>query len=238
MQALAARFVRPGPMTATVAEILGERFVSVTGRVVPYDTPTDVGWFIEQFDRGAFTSSLVATPNVPLLLFHNNRTFPVGHATDWDDRRGRLHGKFELNSTAVAQQAAALARNGDMTGMSVGFGPVRSSWTFAKDWNPDLGPDHVDRVVRHEARLFEVSLTPTPAYVDAQVLDVQAQSLDALGYSRLEQRRLWLRQNRHRPGALNPLTIASREESRMSILAVSSPVRARRRRAGPLPGRP
>jgi phage head maturation protease len=61
--------------------------------------------------------------------------------------------------------------------MSVGFQPTRSSWQYASDWNPDLGSDHMDHVVRHEARLVEVSLTATPAYVGARVDSVQSESI-------------------------------------------------------------
>jgi HK97 family phage prohead protease len=181
-------------------EILGEAFQSLTGRVVPYDTPTDVGWFVETFERGAFTGSLVTQPNVPLLLFHDNRSFPIGHAVAWDDRPDGLHGQFKLNMTAVAQQAAQLARDDDLTGMSVGFGPVRSTWTYAAEWSPDLGPDHLDRVVRHEARLLEVSLTPTPAYVGAHVYAVEADAVDGRAAPYRRNAELWLRQyRRHTP---------------------------------------
>ena len=67
--------------------------------------------------------------------------------------------------TAVAQQAGQYARDDFLTGMSVGFSPVRSSWTYAAEWDPELGPDDMDSVTSHEARLLEVSLVstrPTP----------------------------------------------------------------------------
>ena len=53
------------------------------------------------------------------------------------------------------------------------------TWTFAKDWNPDRGPDHMDHVTIHRARLVEVSLTPTPAFAQAQVLEVSGEALQA-----------------------------------------------------------
>jgi hypothetical protein len=193
MTALAEHLVDDG---IAAAQALGEAFTHIVGRVVPYNTWTDVGWFLESFQRGAFTGSLVKQPAVPLLLWHDNRAFPVGIAEAWDDRPDGLHGRFKVAMTSVAQVAAQQAREGFLTGMSVGFGPIRSTWTFAADWDPDLGPDHMDRVTRHEARLHEVSLTPTPAYSDAQVSDVHADALDGSSRSIIAGHRFWLAQER------------------------------------------
>jgi uncharacterized protein len=157
--------------------ILGAAYRSLSGIVVPYNDAVDVGFFTESFARGAFTASLVRRSNVPLLLWHDNRSFPIGHAVAWDDRYDGLWGQFTLAMSAPAQVAGQQADEGFLTGMSVGFSPVRSSWRYASDWNPDLGPDHMDHVVRHEARLLEVSLTPTPAYDVARVQAVHADML-------------------------------------------------------------
>ena len=143
---------------------LGEEFVTITGRVVPYGVLTDVGWFLESFERGAFTNSIVKTPKIPLLLWHDHRSFPIGAAEAWDDQDDGLHARFRLAMTAVAQQAGQYARDDFLTGLSVGFSPIRSSWTYATEWDPERGPEHMDQVTRHEARLLEVSLVSTPAY--------------------------------------------------------------------------
>jgi phage head maturation protease len=58
--------------------------------------------------------------------------------------------------------------------LSIGFSPIQSSWEYVDDWNPDLGPTHMDRVTRTESRLIEVSLTPTPAFEGAQVTLVRS----------------------------------------------------------------
>ena len=109
-------------------EVLGEQFTHVTGRVVPYGVETDVGWFLESFQRGAFTQSIVRTPRVPLLLWHDNRGFPIGAAVAWDDREDGLHGRFRLALSAVAQQAGQpTPATKLLTGLSIGFSPIRSS---------------------------------------------------------------------------------------------------------------
>lgn len=175
MTALAAQLVDDG---LEAARILGAVHHAIDGLVVPYDAPADVGLFVESFDRGAFTASLARrAAAVPLLLWHDNRSFPIGVAEQWDDRPDGLHGRFRIAMSGVAQYAASQARDGFLTGMSVGFSPVRSSWRYAPEWNPDLGPEYMDHVRRHEARLHEVSLTPTPAYDAARVHDVHVEAL-------------------------------------------------------------
>jgi HK97 family phage prohead protease len=159
------------------AQLLGAAYRSITGLVVPYNAPTDIGLAVEQFARGAFTGSLVEWSDIPLLLWHDNRSWPIGVATDWDDRFDGLHARFRLAMTSVAQSAGMYARDGLLSGLSVGFSPIKSSWRYAAEWNPELGPDGLDHVVRHEARLHEVSLTPTPAYAAARVHHVEAETI-------------------------------------------------------------
>ena len=147
------------------------RYKFLEGVAVPYDTWADIGPFVEQHAAGSFSRSTKgAGKNLPLLLFHDNRKWPVGHAERWSHDRG-LAGVWRLNDTDDAQTAAQLAEAGDLRGLSIGFAPIQSQWDprSQSDWNPDLGPDHKDRVTRIESRLLEVSLTPTPAFADAQV---------------------------------------------------------------------
>jgi HK97 family phage prohead protease len=141
------------------------------GRAVPYDTFADIGWFMEAHAAGSFAKSTKAGTGkgLPLLLFHDNRNFPIGKADSWNHEDGGMDGVWRLNDSAQAQTAARAANDGELVGMSVGFQPIRSSWDYVDDWNPDLGPEHMDKVTREESRLLEVSLTPTPAFADAGV---------------------------------------------------------------------
>ena len=151
-------------------------YTYLEGRAVPYDVDADVGWFVEKHAAESFKASVNggSGKRAPLLLFHDNRSFPVGHAEQWRHDDG-LVGVWRLNDSADAQRAAEAAAAGDLVGMSVGFMPVRSQWDYVEwdDWNPDLGPEHKDHVTRLESRLLEVSLTPTPVFGDAEVADVR-----------------------------------------------------------------
>lgn len=162
-------------------------YTALTGRALPYREWTNIGWYVEQWEPGALTKSLdEAARALPLLMFHNSRTWSIGKAVDWDDNTKALDGKWELDASEEAQRAAGLADNGMLTGMSIGFVPIRASWDYIdwEDWNPDLGPEHMDKCTRLEARLLEVSLTPTPAYAGA-VVDL-VRSADRPGRSRAE----------------------------------------------------
>ena len=56
------------------------------GRAVPYNRWADIGWFRERFLPGSFTKSIrEAARKLPLLLWHDNNTFPVGVS---HERRG------------------------------------------------------------------------------------------------------------------------------------------------------
>jgi HK97 family phage prohead protease len=162
--------------TAELREIqaVGRPYRYLEGRAVPYDTFATIAWFREAHEPGSFAQSTTGGTglHLPLLLFHDNRSWPAGHAESWDSQPDALHGVWRLNDTPDAQLAAQLAEAGDLTGMSIGFQPLRSKWDYVSDWDPDLGPDHMDSVYRLESRLLEVSLTPTPAFADAQVSKV------------------------------------------------------------------
>jgi HK97 family phage prohead protease len=150
------------------------------GRAVPYGEPADVGWYIETIRAGAFAKSIrEAARGLPLLLWHDNASWPVGAAVDWLDGEDGLDGIWRLDDSPEAQRAARQARDGFLTGMSIGFQPMPngSSWDLVSDdeWNPDTG--NVDRVERTEARLLETSLTPTPAYAGAGVSLVRSSEI-------------------------------------------------------------
>ena len=89
---------------------VGGRYRFLEGVAVPYDVWADIGPFVEQHAAGSFErSTRGAGKNLPLLLFHDNRKWPVGHAEKWTHDRGGLTGVWRLNDTNDAQTAAQLA---------------------------------------------------------------------------------------------------------------------------------
>lgn len=138
------------------------------GTAVPYRTPEDVGFYTEEFAPGSLAKSIKESARaLPLLLFHDDVSFPIGSASEWHDTERTLDGVWKLDTGDVAQRAARLAKDGHLTGLSIRFQPIRSTWTWVEDWSPELGAK--DAVVREEARLVETSLVSTPAYQAAGV---------------------------------------------------------------------
>jgi HK97 family phage prohead protease len=164
------------------AELTGKPYRYLEGRAVPYEAFADIGWYVEQHAVGSFERSTKGGSGkaAPLLLFHDNRSFPIGHAESWRHEADGMYGVWRLNDRAEAQRAASAADERDLVGLSVGFQPIRSDWELVDDWAPELGWDHKDRCTRLESRLLEVSLTPTPAFAEAQVTEAR----DATVYTR------------------------------------------------------
>ncbi|GAB3750066.1 HK97 family phage prohead protease [Microlunatus parietis] len=142
------------------------------GRAVPYDTWTDVGWFMERITRGAFKKSIrEAAAGLPLLLWHDNRTFPIGVSTEWRESDDGLDGVWRLDDQdPLAVEGARKAAAGMLTGMSVGFSPM------VEEDDIELDDNGLPWITRSQARLLEVSLTPTPAYAGAQVSLVRSRA--------------------------------------------------------------
>lgn len=149
----------------------------LSGIAVPYNAPADIGWFMETFEAGSLAKSIKeAARSLPLTLFHEDHVLDshIGVASEWQDDKAALRGVWTLDDSPIAQRAAKLATPDDdgravLGYMSIRFAPIRSEWTYAQDFNPDLGPAYKDRVRRLEARLLAVSLVSTPAFKEAAV---------------------------------------------------------------------
>ncbi|GAA4681322.1 HK97 family phage prohead protease [Phytohabitans rumicis] len=171
--------------TAPVALLEVETSLNYISAVaVPYNDPADIGMFTEDFAPGSMAKSIKeAARSLPLHVFHDDmaafspmtiESWPIGVAHEWDDDNNRLRGVWKLDDDVKAQRAARLAKPDEqgrsMLGyMSIRFQPIRSQWTYAEDWNPDLGSAYKDRVTRLEARLVSVALVSTPQYQAAAV---------------------------------------------------------------------
>jgi len=127
------------------------------GRAVPYGDSTMLGGVEESFAREAFDVDDVI--GSPLAYRHDE---PVGIITGAENREDGLYIDFEIGNTSLGRDAATLARMGASKGLSVGFNPVESTWSKARD-----------KVQHMKARLLEVSLTPYPAYATAGVSDIR-----------------------------------------------------------------
>jgi hypothetical protein len=155
-------------------QAVGRPYRYLEGRAVPYDTWSNVGWFMEQHRFGSFKRSTNGRSGakLPLLWFHDNRAFPIGHAEKWEHPDDGLHGVWKLNDSSEAQRAARMAEDGDLTGLSIGFQDAAAPvWEDGDPFSED--PDAFPRVTRVESRLLEVSVVSTPAFPTAEVTMVR-----------------------------------------------------------------
>lgn len=148
-------------------QVNGAKFLH--GRAVPYDDPTDIGWYLEEHAPGSLAKSIAESARaLPLLLFHQDTVFPIGVADKWNDNTAGLDGIWKLDTEdPLAMEAARKAEEEVLGFMSIRFQPIKSEWTFVEDLRPELGSK--DTVRRVESRLIEVSLVSTPAFKNATV---------------------------------------------------------------------
>lgn len=147
-----------------VREASDGRTLSV--RLATYGTSYELPAFTETLRPGVFAKSIVqAARSMPLFSHHEYDKVPVGKAVAWRDTPETLEADILMDTRAEAREMVRLIREDLMAGISVGFQPITDSWDNSGD------KPHVDRI---EARLYESSLTPIPAYADAGVLAMRS----------------------------------------------------------------
>lgn len=102
---------------------------------------------------GCLTKSLATrTTPLPMLLFHDMKR-PIGAWKEWQERSEGLYVKGSLTlSTRDGQEAHALARDGALTGLSIGWQPVRG------DVDQKTGTRHVSEAILHEGSLVAIPM--------------------------------------------------------------------------------
>jgi HK97 family phage prohead protease len=154
----------PSERRVFATEIRSREGRFVEGIAAPYDSETPIGsQYVEVLARGLFNKSIrEAALNLPLHVFHDTSTYPVGRAVEWDDRPDGLYGVWEMDSSDEAKRAVEAAESRMVGGLSVGFSPIQSDVKPGDETTPT-------RVIRKEARLVEVSMVSTPAYAGAVI---------------------------------------------------------------------
>jgi HK97 family phage prohead protease len=144
----------------------------IVGRPIVYDSPSsDIG-FIEFIDSGALDG--VDLSKVLLLRDHNVEKIlarvEAGNLSLNVDKQG-LYFEAELPNTTLANDTLEDIRVGNIQGMSFSFWANKDSWEIT----PSLDDPDVRHVIQI-AEVFEITLTPWPAYTDT---DVAMSSRDA-----------------------------------------------------------
>lgn len=148
-------------------------FTMLHGKAAPYGEIGRRSFFNEVWADGLFDESIAGlSANLPLLAFHDDLTWPIGSATEWESRPGDgLYGTWSLDDSAEAQRAARMYTAGHLNYLSVGYQPLLSEWEISDidDWDPS-NADTLDTVTRIKARLLETSVVPVPLHHSAQIM--------------------------------------------------------------------
>lgn len=114
--------------------------------------------------QGCFAKSLAARSAPLPMLLHHDLHRPIGAWKEWQERPEGLYVKGALTlATRDAQEAHALAKDGALTGLSIGWKPKAES-TDQKSGVRTIA----------EAELFEGSLVTVPMHERARVTAVKA----------------------------------------------------------------
>lgn len=147
-------------------------------------------------EAGAFAKSI--EKKKPALLWQHDPTQPIGVWEEIsEDKHGLLmRGRLLIGKVAKATEARELLKAGAISGLSIGYMPVK--WEYDKD--PRDSDEKAKRTVRRlkEIDLWEVSLVTFPANDAARVTGVKnlatiqdvEESLRDAGYSRSEAKSL------------------------------------------------
>lgn len=132
----------------------------VTGIAVPYDTPTNVGGYSEQFERGAIDG----IEGVKLFW---NHTEVIGKVIRGEDTDAGYEITARISDTTLGRDTYTYLRDEVIDKFSVGFLPVEQR------------TEENGVVTRTKVNLKEVSLVPFPAYEGATISQVRSESNSA-----------------------------------------------------------
>jgi uncharacterized protein len=118
----------------------------------------------DRLEPGCFTKTLAARSSPLPMLLHHDLKRPIGAWTEWSEADAGLRVKGRMTmSTRDAQEAHALASDGALGGLSIGWKCGRSTTDQATGV----------RTV-HEAELFEGSLVAVPMNPTTRITSVKA----------------------------------------------------------------
>lgn len=147
------------------------------GVAATFDQWNDVGPYDEALSPEVFATSLSRSRDrINLHVQHDIEKVAVGKPVEWHPSDTELRGVWKFDTRDEAQEAARLAAEGFLPGLSVHFIPGKKAGDNVVDTHE--GRDRVRRV--RNARLMEVSLVTVPAYEDAHVSLVRGASVSEL----------------------------------------------------------
>ena len=136
---------------------------TIEGYAALYNSTTDLGWFAERIEPGAFDA---ADMSDVVALFNHDPNFPLARTSsgtlylELDDKG--LKYKFEVPNTSYGNDLLESIKRGDISQSSFAFTIDKQSWVEEQGKNPL-------RVIERVGVLFDVSPVTYPAYKDTTV---------------------------------------------------------------------
>jgi len=143
----------------------GDKPQTLIGYAAVFNSPTDLGWYTEQIEPGAFSRSLADGDDVRALADHDSGIGKVlgrrsaGTLRLEEDRNG-LRVEIDLPNTTTAADLLEQLRLKNVDGMSFGFRTREDKWNYEAE--PPV------RTIM-DAELIEVSVVTFPAYADTSI---------------------------------------------------------------------
>lgn len=157
---------------------VGKQYRRVEGHAAVFNSPTDLGYYTEVIERGAFDGC--DFDDVLFFVNHDTRKIPLARSRRnngnssmelrVDDKGLYMRTDLDVENNLEARQLCSSLERGDITGMSFMFRVKEQKWE-------DLDSEHPIRRITKVSRVFEVSAVNTPAYEET---DINARDREAL----------------------------------------------------------
>ena len=130
---------------------------------IPYNSRSESMGFYETLKPGCFSKTLRESKDILALYGHEGNSILArtkNGSLKFEDRDDGLHFSFEMPDTTQGNDVLEMVRSGLIDGCSFGFSAVK------EDHSMDGGKE-LRTIV--EARLYEISIVPQPAYPETHV---------------------------------------------------------------------
>lgn len=131
--------------------------------IIPYNSRSAYMGFWEVLKPGCFTKTLRESKDILALYGHDHNQILArtkNNSLVFEDKEDGLHFSLEVPETTQGNDVLEMVRSGLVDGCSFGFSAVKENHDFD-------GKNDIRTIV--EARLYEVSIVPEPAYPETKV---------------------------------------------------------------------
>lgn len=150
----------------------------IKGTAAVVGSTTDLGWFEERIEAGAFDEVLNDDVRA---LFNHDPNFVLARSVNGKgtlklslDKKGNLRYSYKTPNRSFAKDLQDAIRSGDISQSSFAFSIKEEKWEFASKEN---GREKDLRTITKFERLYDVSPVTYPAYQDTSVAARSKESL-------------------------------------------------------------